>query len=209
MNFLPNRSSIPHKPIATSTLEWGSKRKRIRKNNQHKTKQDSKHGFHPVCGAPICHAVLDIVCSCLSDSWKASFCFLALLPSFRTAPQHSKVSPLSRFQINPLCFPKRNYWAHHPAWRHLSRLYFKSWAVALPEGERLSSLNYYRKQKSLGSCSSIRITLSVYLKSEQYGLLTPDNLGKLVWASGKSKHTTIKLIHIKGQLSTPRINIFS
>lgn len=58
-------------------------------------------------------------------------------------------------------------------------------------------------EKSLGSCSYIRINLSIHLKSEQLWLNHIDNLGKLVWASWKRKYTTVQFNQRKGHLSTP------
>lgn len=90
---------------------------------------------------------------------------------------------LSKLNINLLPFKQEHRvrvecplaWGHYDL--HLSMLNFKTRLVALPQNERSGFEITPGSEKSLGSCSYVRINLSIHLKSEQYGLTTLTTLG--------------------------------
>lgn len=111
-----------------------------------------------------------------SSSMSTEILSLALSSRFLTVLQGNQVNPLSKLYLRSLSFSKNRErsvtWpgdtmicaCHHyiSKWRLWPFLKVKDPALQITTGNK----------KSLGSCSYIRINLSIHLKSKQYGLTT-------------------------------------
>lgn len=198
VNFLSNQSSSPHRPIAHPYYGRDSKEKEERKRARN---WRSKHGLHSICEAYTYHLVSDI-CSCLLLSWKASPLFSGFIHSrdfYRDElSKHGWLGPLHfrgwqgnkrrATAMSTLTILLPDVYAEEgEAGSTHSPCVFLRRGWGLPEGETLSFLNHYRKQK---------VTWLLFLRKNNSlhslgiwaaGFNQTDNLGKLVCASRKSK----------------------